>query len=83
MISFTNSFIELCVNSGRYKKDFLEKYVKLGNSFLENTEKLEQLRILENGYKIRVVDTTFKTVGVDLPEHIDIIEKMIAQGEDK
>ncbi|WP_033152000.1 3-deoxy-manno-octulosonate cytidylyltransferase [Pseudobutyrivibrio ruminis] len=61
-----------------YTKSFLEKYVSMPESFLERTEKLEQLRVLENGYKIRVKETQYESVGVDLPEHIKIVEEELA-----
>ena len=53
-----------------YTKAFLQKYVQLPESELESAEKLEQLRVLENGYKIRVKETVYDTFGVDLPEQI-------------
>ncbi|MFH1824980.1 MAG: 3-deoxy-manno-octulosonate cytidylyltransferase [Candidatus Firestonebacteria bacterium] len=48
-----------------YKKDFLLKFVGLKQSRLENIEKLEQLRVLENGYKIKAVITPYDTIPVD------------------
>lgn len=60
-----------------YTKEFLEKYVALPASALENTEKLEQLRVLENGYRIRVKETVYQSIGVDMPEHIALVEEEI------
>lgn len=57
-----------------YTKEFLEKYVSLPQSSLELAESLEQLRAIENGYKIRVIETKFNSIGVDLPEHIKMVE---------
>ena len=48
-----------------FTKDFLFTFRNLPKSSLENAEKLEQLRVLEYGYKIKVVETKFDTVGVD------------------
>jgi len=48
-----------------YKKDFLLKYSQLPQTVLEQTEKLEQLRAIENGFKIRMVETEYKSIGVD------------------
>lgn len=53
-----------------FTKDFLFTFKKLPNSALENAEKLEQLRAIEYGYKIKVVETKFDTVGVDRPEDL-------------
>jgi 3-deoxy-manno-octulosonate cytidylyltransferase (CMP-KDO synthetase) len=63
-----------------YTKAFLETYVNLPTSVLENVEKLEQLRVLENGYKIRVKETVYQSIGVDLPEHIALVEEEIKRG---
>lgn len=58
-----------------YTKEFLKTYVNLPEAELENIEKLEQLRVLENGYKIRVKETKHQSIGVDLPEHIALVEE--------
>lgn len=50
-----------------YRKEFLLRYVQMKQSTLEKTEKLEQLRVLQNGYKIMTVETKFDTVPVDTP----------------
>jgi 3-deoxy-manno-octulosonate cytidylyltransferase (CMP-KDO synthetase) len=51
-----------------YRQDFLQRFVKLPPGSWEAAEKLEQLRALEYGYKIRVVETAFETLEVDTPE---------------
>jgi len=48
-----------------YKKDFLIKYTKMEQGYLENLEKLEQLRALENGYKIKMIETDYNSIGID------------------
>ena len=48
-----------------YKKDFLLKFAKLEPTPLEQSESLEQLRALENGYKIKMIKTKSKFIGVD------------------
>lgn len=58
-----------------YKKDFLMKFEQLPRSPLECAEELEQLRALENGYSIRVVETEYQSIGVDLPDHIALVER--------
>lgn len=51
-----------------YRKDFLPKYVSLPMTDLEQTEKLEQLRVLEYGYKIAVAIANVKYHGIDTPQ---------------
>lgn len=51
-----------------YKADLLERFAKLPMGRLEQIEKLEQLRVLENGYDIAVGVTADPTIGVDTPE---------------
>jgi 3-deoxy-manno-octulosonate cytidylyltransferase (CMP-KDO synthetase) len=51
-----------------YKADFLEKFVRMAPGQLEQIEKLEQLRVLENGYPIAIGVTDDPTIGVDTPE---------------
>lgn len=54
-----------------YRREFLLKLVKLPISNLERIEHLEQLRILENGFKIKVAITVTESIGVDVPSDID------------
>ncbi|OIO35085.1 MAG: 3-deoxy-manno-octulosonate cytidylyltransferase [Candidatus Omnitrophica bacterium CG1_02_44_16] len=58
-----------------YTKDFLFTYKNLPDSKLEKLEKLEQLRILENGYPIRVIETKYETIGVDTREDLDKVRQ--------
>ena len=51
-----------------YRRDFLLRYSDLPVGPLEQAERLEQLRALENGFKIRVVETEYESLGVDTPE---------------
>ncbi len=65
-----------------YRKDFLLKISKMPQGYLEKLESLEQLRVLEKGYKILVVETkTNRTAGisVDTPEDLKKVEKVINQ----
>lgn len=57
-----------------YKKWFLDKYNIMEKNDLENIESLEQLRVIESGYRIKVKETKWETVGVDTPEQIKIVE---------
>ena len=60
-----------------YTKDFLFTFTHLPLSDLEDAEALEQLRVLENGYKIKVIETNFDTIGVDKPEDIARVERIL------
>ncbi len=60
-----------------YRKDFLKKIVGLDPSPLEKQERLEQLRVLENGYKIKLVTTKYDSLGVDTPEDLIQARKRI------
>lgn len=58
-----------------FKKDFLKRYVKMKQSRLEKAENLEQLRILENGEKINVVETKHDSISIDTKEDLKRIKK--------
>ena len=62
-----------------YSVDFLKKYVALPNTPLSDAESLEQLKILEHGYKIRVKVTgsTRESVGVDTPEDLQRVREIL------
>ena len=53
-----------------YKADFLSAFSSLKPGFLEQVEKLEQLRAMEHGYRIHVGITDQTTIGIDMPEDI-------------
>jgi 3-deoxy-manno-octulosonate cytidylyltransferase (CMP-KDO synthetase) len=57
-----------------YKKSFLDALITLPTGICENVEKLEQLRVLEFGHKIKVVITEYDSPEIDLPEDIKRIE---------
>jgi 3-deoxy-manno-octulosonate cytidylyltransferase (CMP-KDO synthetase) len=54
-----------------YTKDFLFIYKNLPVSRLENIERLEQLRVLEEGFRIKVIETKYDTIGVDTPQDLE------------
>ena len=53
-----------------YRVDFLQKFTKLERTPLEIAESLEQLRALEHGYRIRVVEVENESWGIDTPEDL-------------
>jgi 3-deoxy-manno-octulosonate cytidylyltransferase (CMP-KDO synthetase) len=59
-----------------YQRDFLLGYSTLPVGPLEQAERLEQLRALENGYKIRVVETEYESLGVDTPEDLERVSRL-------
>ena len=60
-----------------YKRDFLVEFVKWSPSKLEKAEQLEQLRILENGFKIKVAETESNSISVDIPEDIKKVKQYL------
>ena len=62
-----------------YRKDFLLGYSALPVGPLEEAEKLEQLRALENGYRIRVVETGYESLGVDTPEDLRRVSALVEE----
>lgn len=60
-----------------YKTWFLKKYSKMEKTDLEIAESLEQLRVIERGYQIRVKETKYQTVGVDTPEQLAQVEALM------
>ena len=59
-----------------YRRDFLLGYSGLPVGPLERAEKLEQLRALENGFRIRVVETEYESLGVDTPEDLERVSNL-------
>ena len=60
-----------------FRKDFLLKLRALPPSTLEKQERLEQLRILENGYKIKTIMCSAPSVGIDTPEDVERFKSLI------
>jgi 3-deoxy-manno-octulosonate cytidylyltransferase (CMP-KDO synthetase) len=62
-----------------YQRNFLLKYPTLSETPLEQLEKLEQLRALEHGYLIRVVETDRQSIGVDVPADVDRVLQQLGR----
>ena len=60
-----------------YRKSALERFVSLPESFLERSERLEQLRFLENGIPIYVAETPYDSVGVDTEDDLRRVEAIL------
>jgi 3-deoxy-manno-octulosonate cytidylyltransferase (CMP-KDO synthetase) len=63
-----------------YRREFLLNYSSLPVGPLEQAERLEQLRALENGHAIRVVETDFESIGVDTPEDLARVARLFELG---
>ena len=59
-----------------YRRDFLLGYSDLPVGPLEQAERLEQLRAIENGFRIRVVETEYESLGVDTPEDLERVSHL-------
>ena len=65
-----------------YRRDFLISYPQLPVGPLENAERLEQLRAIENGFKIRVADTDYECLGVDTPGDLEKVNALFRAAAD-
>ncbi|MBE9547065.1 MAG: 3-deoxy-manno-octulosonate cytidylyltransferase [Proteobacteria bacterium] len=60
-----------------YRKSFLMTFTRLEEGYLERLEALEQLRAIEHGYRIKVVETVHDSVEVDTPEELERVARII------
>jgi 3-deoxy-manno-octulosonate cytidylyltransferase (CMP-KDO synthetase) len=60
-----------------YRMEALACFFQLPEGVLEAAERLEQLRILENGFKIKVEETPHNSIEVDVPADVEIVEKLV------
>jgi len=60
-----------------FRRDFLLKYVKLPPTPLELAESIDMLRLLEHGYRVKMVESSFDTHAVDTPEDLRLVEQMM------
>jgi 3-deoxy-manno-octulosonate cytidylyltransferase (CMP-KDO synthetase) len=63
-----------------FRRDALLEFATFPQGDLERIEQLEQLRWLENGYRIRVAETEYKSIEVDTPEDVKRAEQALARG---
>ena len=66
-----------------YKRDFVIEYSKMPATELEEIESLEQLRVLENGYKIKVLETKHSLIGVDTQENLEQVINYVKENNIK
>jgi 3-deoxy-manno-octulosonate cytidylyltransferase (CMP-KDO synthetase) len=64
-----------------YRADFLQQFAKLAPTQLEQSENLEQLRVLEHGYKIKVVAISQAVIGVDTPEDVVKVREILERNK--
>ncbi|MBQ9697796.1 MAG: 3-deoxy-manno-octulosonate cytidylyltransferase [Acidaminococcaceae bacterium] len=62
-----------------YTRSFLLQYAAMEPTPLEQVESLEQLRVLENGYRIKVLESDFQGVGVDTQADLDAVNKLLGK----
>lgn len=62
-----------------YRRETLAKFVSLPEGRLERCEKLEQLRALENGIRIKVIRTSFDSIGIDTPDDLVRAQEFLAR----
>jgi 3-deoxy-manno-octulosonate cytidylyltransferase (CMP-KDO synthetase) len=66
-----------------YRRDFLLQYAKMESTPMETVESLEQLRVLENGYTIKVIVTNHQFMGIDTPEDLEHIREYFVKENSK
>jgi len=62
-----------------YKKDFLLNFSSMEQTELELGEGIEPLRAMQKGYKMRLKETEYSSIGVDYPEHVALVEKVMRE----
>ena len=62
-----------------YRRYFLLKYAQMSPTPLEQSESLEQLRVLENGYKIKVLHSDNQFIGVDTEDDLKLVNDIYAK----
>lgn len=62
-----------------FRMEFLQRFTRLSDGALESSERLEQLRALEYGFKIKVMETLFDSIEVDVPEDVQKVEEILRE----
>lgn len=62
-----------------YRKKFLLRFAEMESTPLEVQESLEQLRVIENGYKIKVIETGYDSIGVDTEEDLEKVRNILGE----
>ena len=60
-----------------YRREFLRQVAQLAPTPLERSESLEQLRVLEHGFSIKVVETKHDSIGVDTPDDLERVRRLL------
>jgi len=63
-----------------YRKGFLLKFTRIERGELERAESLEQLRALENGFRIKIVESRYDSQEVDTPEDLEKVRRLMGTG---
>ena len=61
-----------------FRREMLFRFVKMQHGKLEQIEKLEQFRLLENGIRIKMIETDYEGIGIDTPQDLEKAEKIVA-----
>jgi 3-deoxy-manno-octulosonate cytidylyltransferase (CMP-KDO synthetase) len=62
-----------------YRRDFLMTFASLPETTLERTEQLEQLRVLEHGYRMKTVVTEYDSIPVDTPADVEMVRRLLQE----
>lgn len=71
----TDRWKQVCIIP--FRRDFLDKYSAWTPTPLEIAESIDMLRVIENGYKVRMVETQFETFAVDTPQDLEKVENIL------
>jgi 3-deoxy-manno-octulosonate cytidylyltransferase (CMP-KDO synthetase) len=72
-------FFYLHIGIYGYQRDFLIRFARMSPTRLERSEKLEQLRALENGYRVKMIEVPRPTLSVDTPRDIIGVEEFLRE----